>query len=80
MSIGAVLLLHAKTKLLIRQNPEHFGVALFAGTGHRFSLGAAFSFERGLMGIFHHSFGFTLNAICFCLSHGFYLIINLSTV
>jgi len=69
--------LRAKTKLLIWQNPEHFGAALLASSSHRLSCGAAFSFERCLMGIFHHSFGFAPNAICFCLSHSFYLIINL---
>ena len=74
------MFLHAKTKLLLtRHNPEHFGVALFASTGHCLPLPAPFSFKRGLVGIFHHSFGLALNAICF-LSHVFIFNVNMRSL
>lgn len=82
MSIGTVLLSHAKDLLLARQNLEHLSVALFAGAGHRSPLSAALSLERNLMGIFHDSSRLVSAsyAICFNLIHCFSLIINLSTV
>ena len=64
-----------KTDLLIGHNPEHFGTAIRASTGHRSALGAAFALKRCFVGIFHHSLGLALDAICFNLIHNLKLIL-----
>lgn len=64
-----------KADLLIRHNPEHLGAAIRASTGHCSALGAALALKRCFVGIFHHSLGLALDAVCFNLSHNYRLML-----